>query len=208
MSGDGAETGRWHWPSLQGRGPESRKPHAHSVPHKPGGARGSPSPDKPVTPEAPGPALPRLGTGPASVRSNVLPKHGPEAGPGVSWGQDSGKETSPAAGWEPPLPRLQTGWLALPSTRRLDEEGLHLLSSSSSGFLPGVCGVAVGYPLDTVKVCGDRPCPPAPSPCLIALRASCISSGFSPHPALPPTSDSLTLFSGLCLRFLLSYGAH
>lgn len=217
MSGKETETGRWHQPSLQGRGPGSRKPRVHSVPQLvvPGALRGALGGLGSPTPRQTRRSL-RLESQGCLAWGQAQPVPDQKFSQNMARGRarsvlgtkTSGKEPSPAASWqslqlsEPPLPRLQNGVALLLKRHWTGRGSAPAVLTPSSGFLPGVCGVAVGYPLDTVKVCGDRPCspPPPPPPPRLPLHPICGQKSFlgcSSHPALPTR-----------LWFLLLHGAH
>lgn len=112
----------------------------------------APSGQTPHRPRLEGQRCPAWGQGPA--RDTGQAEGRPWLSERGTCGHDSGKDSLQLS--EPPF-RGQHG-VALPFTRRsvahvgLLPSVLPAVLTPVSGFLAGVCGVAVGYPLDTVKV--------------------------------------------------------
>lgn len=89
----------------------------------------------------------------------------------------------------------------------LPSSGCSVLTGSS-GFLPGVCGVAVGYPLDTVKVRSSPGPDPQPEASAWGLGHKTLLARSSPRSPPWPSGLSVPHCSSLGLRFLLLNEAH
>lgn len=119
------------------------------------------------------------GDRPSQCQTKSSPKHGPRGRARSILGAKTQGRRHRQQLSEPPLQNGVALLLMRHGTRRGSAPAI---LTPSSGFLPGVCGVAVGYPLDTVKVRGNRLCSALPSRHLPlpALRRPCEPP--APHP--------------------------